>query len=94
MPKFTLRDLFAVVTIVALSLGWGVDHCRLRADYLGTVRQLKAQNDDLADRVFRLANVARYANDVLRVRGETEYDTAKIDAAIDYLASDQPSHSE
>jgi hypothetical protein len=28
MPKLTLRDLFAVVTIVALALGWAVDHWR------------------------------------------------------------------
>jgi hypothetical protein len=26
MPKLTLRDLFAVVTIVALGLGWLVDN--------------------------------------------------------------------
>jgi hypothetical protein len=29
MPKLTLRDLFAVVTIVALALGWWCDHQRL-----------------------------------------------------------------
>jgi hypothetical protein len=29
MPKLTLRDLFAVVTIVALALGWWVDRSRL-----------------------------------------------------------------
>jgi hypothetical protein len=29
MPKLTLRDLFAVVTIVALALGWWLDHQRL-----------------------------------------------------------------
>jgi hypothetical protein len=29
MPKLTLRDLFAVVTIVALALGWVVDRSRL-----------------------------------------------------------------
>ena len=28
MPKLSLRDLFAVVTIVALALGWWVDHRR------------------------------------------------------------------
>jgi hypothetical protein len=28
MPKLTLRDLFAVVTIVALALGWWVDRSR------------------------------------------------------------------
>lgn len=30
MPKLSLRDLFAVVTIVALALGWAVDHRRHR----------------------------------------------------------------
>jgi hypothetical protein len=29
MPKLTLRDLFAVVTVVALALGWWVDRSRL-----------------------------------------------------------------
>jgi hypothetical protein len=29
MAKLTLRDLFAVVTIVALALGWWVDRSRL-----------------------------------------------------------------
>jgi hypothetical protein len=29
MPKLTLRELFAIVTIVALALGWWVDHWRL-----------------------------------------------------------------
>jgi hypothetical protein len=29
MPKLTLRDLFAVVTIVALALGWWLDRSRL-----------------------------------------------------------------
>ena len=29
MPKFSLRDLFAVVTIVALALGWVIDHVTL-----------------------------------------------------------------
>jgi hypothetical protein len=29
MPKLTHRDLFAVVTIVALALGWWLDRSRL-----------------------------------------------------------------
>ena len=28
MPKLALRDLFAVVTIVALALGWGLERWR------------------------------------------------------------------
>jgi hypothetical protein len=32
MPKLTLRDLFAVVTIVALALGWMIDRDRLRVN--------------------------------------------------------------
>jgi hypothetical protein len=31
-PKLTFRDLFAVVTIVALALGWWVDRSRLARD--------------------------------------------------------------
>jgi hypothetical protein len=33
MPKLTLRDLFAVVTIVALALGWAIDRDGLRVNY-------------------------------------------------------------
>ncbi|MBW3599113.1 MAG: hypothetical protein KY475_17815 [Planctomycetes bacterium] len=32
MPKLTLRDLFAVVTIVALALGWWLDRSRLAGE--------------------------------------------------------------
>ena len=31
MSKLSLRDLFAVVTIVALALGWCIDHRRLKS---------------------------------------------------------------
>jgi hypothetical protein len=36
-PKLSLRDLFAVMTIVALALGWWLDH-----------RKIKHQNDEMA----------------------------------------------
>jgi hypothetical protein len=45
MPKFTLRDLFALVTIVALALGWGVDHWRL----YGRIYTLERSNYHLRD---------------------------------------------
>jgi hypothetical protein len=32
MPKLTLRDLFAVVTIVAIMVAWWVDHGRLATE--------------------------------------------------------------
>jgi hypothetical protein len=32
MPKLTLRDLFAVVSIVALALGWALDRARLSVE--------------------------------------------------------------
>jgi hypothetical protein len=38
MPKLTLRDLFAVVTIVALWLGWWLDRSRL-AEQRNTARR-------------------------------------------------------
>jgi hypothetical protein len=44
MPKLTLRDLFAVVTIVALALGWAVDHWRQSKKYEWLVQELKNQD--------------------------------------------------
>jgi hypothetical protein len=38
MPKLALRDLFAVVTIVALALGWWLDRSRL-AEQRDTARR-------------------------------------------------------
>jgi hypothetical protein len=32
MRKLSLRDLFALVTIVALALGWWVDHRRIERE--------------------------------------------------------------
>jgi uncharacterized protein HemX len=43
MPKLTLRDLFAVVTIVALALGWLLDRSRLAAEN----RKLISENKEL-----------------------------------------------
>lgn len=53
MPKLALRDLFAAVTIVALALGWAVDHwlnsdCAI-LEY--RVRVLKAELERLGVKV-------------------------------------------
>ena len=32
MPKLALRDLFAIVTIFALGLGWWLDRSRLKSE--------------------------------------------------------------
>jgi hypothetical protein len=54
MPKLTLRDLFAVVTIVALALGWWVDHRRMEQAQL----EAMAERDELiADREQRIAEL-------------------------------------
>jgi hypothetical protein len=53
MPKLTLRDLFAVVTILALILGWLVDHRRHS--------HLREENDHLRYALETLGNeVERY----------------------------------
>jgi hypothetical protein len=52
MPKLTLRDLFAIVTIVALALGWWLDRSRLAAMYARTAyenAQLRIDVRFLAD---------------------------------------------
>jgi hypothetical protein len=41
MPKLTLRDLFAVVTIVALALGWWLDRSRLARIHAVTREELR-----------------------------------------------------
>ncbi len=75
MPKLNLRDLFALVTIVALLLGWWVDH---RAQG-GALEDLRKQTKILqihreageaylkeAARVMELLVEARQENDRLR----------------------------
>jgi hypothetical protein len=47
MFKLTLRDLFAVVTIVALALGWWLDH-RRHADVISTNDRLRLDLSFLA----------------------------------------------
>jgi hypothetical protein len=41
MTKLTLRDLFAVVTIVALALGWAADRGQLKTQYAGGMQSLE-----------------------------------------------------
>lgn len=47
MPKLTLRDLFAVVTIVALVLGWWLDHQRMAQRVDGLSWRLDSVQDEL-----------------------------------------------
>jgi hypothetical protein len=50
MPKLSLRDLFAIVTIVALALGWAIDRDRLRVNYnthLNAVMAARHREDEL-----------------------------------------------
>jgi hypothetical protein len=47
MPKLTLRDLFAVLTIVAILVAWWLDHSRLQ-------RRLQAQSYQI--RIFSLSS--------------------------------------
>jgi hypothetical protein len=56
MAKLTLRDLFAVVTIVALALGWSLDHSKMSAtqttitnENLGLRRDVKLMADRLVE---------------------------------------------
>ena len=58
MPKLTLRDLFAVVTIVALALGWWVDRSRLRYSF----RAAEAR----AGRAEHMANTYRKYSEALK----------------------------
>jgi hypothetical protein len=62
MPKLSLRDLFAVVTIVALALGWWLDRSRLAAENrmledlyrAGLMQHLEAQKSrDFANQVIK-----------------------------------------
>jgi hypothetical protein len=48
MPKLTLRDLFAVVTIVALALGWWLDHWSQAAHRQDMARTIEYLEDELA----------------------------------------------
>ena len=45
MPKLTLRDLFAVVTIVALAMGWALDHWRQAAEQERLDHALQRQSE-------------------------------------------------
>jgi hypothetical protein len=56
MPKRTLRDLFAVVTIVALALGWGVDHWRMAREV--RLRYAQAESLRIENRHMRRAALA------------------------------------
>jgi hypothetical protein len=47
LPKLSLRDLFAVVTIVALLLGWWVDRSRLVDSLMSRDARIEALQTDM-----------------------------------------------
>ena len=49
MPKLTLRDLFAVVTIVALALGWWLDRSRLARENWRLYEKVNITLSDMLD---------------------------------------------
>jgi hypothetical protein len=68
MPKLTLRDLFAVVTIVALALGWWLDRSRLadaRDDWQAKYAIMEAAADHVHEQLLGClrANSAAAARD-------------------------------
>jgi hypothetical protein len=50
MPKLTLRDLFALVTITAIIVAWWLDHRRL----MNENRELRGQSFILDERNFNV----------------------------------------
>jgi hypothetical protein len=54
MPKLALRDLFAVVTIVALALGWAVDHWRSRKALARAMAEARAAQVQANSLIVRL----------------------------------------
>ena len=66
MPKLTLRDLFAVVTIVALALGWWLDRSRLAEE----AKHLRSSVIFLADEMFSQHKYLVEINDDGTVRFE------------------------
>ena len=63
MPKLTLRDLFAVVTIVALALGWLTDHLALASEKQSLAREnakLAAENAELSTQLFYAGSMLEF----------------------------------
>jgi hypothetical protein len=72
MSKFTLRDLFAVLTIVAVALGWVVDRSRLRTEHAASLRNVQIERtrrieaEANADRLHRMWARERATNTFLQ----------------------------
>jgi predicted DNA-binding ribbon-helix-helix protein len=49
--KVTLREIFLLTVIVALSLGWWIDHRRLERENWQTLRQMADQYEELSANV-------------------------------------------
>jgi hypothetical protein len=93
MPKLTLRDLFAVVTIVALGLGWWVDRRRTASDF----KRLTAQKEKAIRAAHEWEDMARALESTLRHEEWEDCvwwpDPVPNDPRVWWPARDQTSHS-
>ena len=53
LPRFTLRDLFWLVLVCALGLGWRVDRAKLNATANAVAHDWRQQNELLHDALDR-----------------------------------------
>lgn len=84
MPKFTLRDLFAMVTILALALAWGVE----RRSRLATLQSLKRE-------IIYHESTARNAEILHRTWAQERANNKRLQRELDQMDSsvDLTSHA-
>ncbi|HEY2414644.1 MAG TPA: hypothetical protein VGI40_20525 [Pirellulaceae bacterium] len=63
--RFTIRDLLWLTAVVALAVGWSIEHFRLRSRLIGwhvhTAADAYRQNEKLQDEIDRLkAELTKY----------------------------------
>jgi hypothetical protein len=80
MPKLTLRDLFAVMTLAAVLLAWWMDHRRQaksQAEMREAIRVVDSQVAALKQELERAGDTVKIIKDGVvirsRVRGVTKY---------------------
>jgi hypothetical protein len=81
--KFTRREMFLMAAIVAISLGWWLDHRRLERENWQTLRQMADQYAELSAKV------------VAEIRGKQALmeQLIELEAKLEEkLSSDQASH--